>query len=77
MPLEHWFITARNAGWKNFADIKRDFKSVDSVGNQRYIFNIKGKNYKLVVVMQFLHGYIYIRFVGTHAEYARINCKTI
>jgi mRNA interferase HigB len=77
VPLEHWYKTSRNAKWKCFADVKKDFKNVDSVGNQRYVFNIKGNNYRLVVVIQFAHGYIYIRFVGTHAEYDKIDCKTI
>ena len=77
VPLNHWFKTAKRAKWKCFADIKNDFNSVDSIGNQRYVFNIKGNTYRLVVVIQFVHGYIFIRFVGTHAEYDKIDCKTI
>jgi mRNA interferase HigB len=77
VPLEEWFQTAKNAKWKCFADIKNNFNSVDSIGNQRYVFNIKGNDYRLVAVIQFAHGYIYIRFVGTHAEYDKIDCKTI
>lgn len=77
VPLNHWFKTAKRAKWKCFADIKKDFNSVDNIGNQRYVFNIKGNTYRLVVVVQFVHGYIYIRFVGTHAEYDKIDCKTI
>jgi mRNA interferase HigB len=77
VPLNHWFRTAKNAKWKCFADIKKDFNSVDSIGNQRYVFNIKGNAYRLVVVIQFVHGYIFIRFVGSHTEYDKIDCKTI
>lgn len=77
IPLEYWFKTAKKAKWKCFADIKKDFNSVDSIGSLRYIFNIKGNDYRLVVVIEFVHGYIYIRFVGTHAEYDKIDCKTI
>lgn len=77
VPLNHWFKTAKRAKWKCFADIKKDFNSVDNIGNQRYVFNIKGNTYRLVVVIQFVHEYIYIRFVGTHAEYDKIDCKTI
>lgn len=77
VPLENWFKTAKRAKWRCFADIKKDFNSVDSIGNQRYIFNIKGNDYRLVVVIQFVHGYIYIRFVGTHADYDKIDSKTI
>ena len=77
IPLEHWFKTAKKAKWKCFADIKNDFNNVDSIGSQRYIFNIKGNDYRLVVVIQFVHEYIFIRFIGTHAEYDKTDCKTI
>jgi len=77
VALQQWYQTAKAAKWKCFADIKEDYNSADSIGNQRYIFNIKGNNYRLVVVIQFVHQYIFIRFVGTHAQYDKINCKTI
>ena len=77
VPLENWYQTAKKAKWKCFADIKKDFVSVDSVGSQRYIFNIKGNDYRLVVVIQFVHGYIFVRFVGTNTAYDKIDCKTI
>jgi mRNA interferase HigB len=77
IPLKSWYKTAKKAKWKCFADIKKDFNSVDIIGNQRFIFNISGNNYRLVVVIQFIHGYIYIRFLGTHAEYDKIDCQTI
>ncbi len=75
--LEHWYEVAQNADWKNFTDIKRDFNSVDSIGNQRYVFNIKGNHFRLVVVIKFSIGRIFIRFVGTHKEYDKIDCLTI
>lgn len=75
--LENWYEIAENAQWKNFADIKADFSSVDSVGNQHYVFNIRGNKYRLVVVMKLTIGYIYIRFVGTHKEYDKIDASTI
>ena len=56
------------ADWKNFQDIKADFPATDYVGNQYYVFNIRGNRYRLVVVVKFTIGYIFIRFVGTHAE---------
>ena len=77
IALQHWYKTANAAKWKSFVDIKNDFNSVDSIGNQRYIFNIKGNKYRLVVVIQFAHQYIYIRFVGSHAQYDKIDCNTI
>lgn len=77
IALQQWYKTANTAQWKCFADIKKDYNSVDNIGNQRYIFNIKGNNYRLVVVIQFAHQYIYIRFVGTHTQYDKIDCNTI
>ena len=77
VPMENWYITAKNAKWKCFADIKKDFNSVDSIGKQRFIFNIRGNDFRLVVVIQFVHGYIYIRFAETHAEYDKIDSNTI
>lgn len=73
VALEDWFTKTSKANWTCFADVKRTFNSVDNVGNQHYIFNIKGNDYRLVVVIQFTPKRVYIRFVGTHAEYDRIN----
>ncbi len=67
----------KNSHWKCFADIKKDFNSVDSVGNQHYVFNIKGNHHRLVVVIKFTIQFVYIRFIGTHDEYDKIDCKNI
>lgn len=75
--LEQWYDTAERAAWRCSADIRRDFNSVDAIGGQRYVFNIKGNAFRLVVVVQFAIGRIYVRFVGTHAQYDRIDCKTV
>ena len=77
-PLEVWYKEASKATWANFADIKKTFNSVDSVGNQRYVFDIKGNDFRLVVVIKFTICTILIRFVGTHKEYDKIkNINTI
>lgn len=76
-PLQRWYEITEEAEWHNLSDIKVDFPSTDYVGNQHYVFNIKGNNYRLVVVIKFTIGYIYIRFVGTHKEYDKIDCSTI
>ena len=75
--MERWYQTVESAQWSSFSDIREDFGSVDSVGNQHYVFNIKGNKYRLVVVVKFLMGYVFIRFVGTHEEYDKIDAKTI
>ncbi len=77
IAIGQWYDTAKNAEWKCYADIKKDFNSVDSVGNQRYVFNIKGNTFRLVVIIHFKISRIYIRFIGTHAQYTKINCNTI
>lgn len=78
VALEDWFTKTSKANWSCFADVKRTFNSVDNVGNQHYVFNIKGNDYRLVVVIQFTPKRVYIRFVGTHKEYDKIsNIKTI
>lgn len=77
VALERWYDVAEKAEWHNFSDIKTDFSAVDNVGNQHYVFNIRGNRYRLVVVIKFVMGYIYIRFVGTHEEYDKIDCSTI
>lgn len=57
--------------------MKRTFNSVDSIGNQHYVFNIKGNDFRLIVVIKFTIRTVLIRFIGTHAEYDRIDAKNI
>ena len=77
VALERWYAIVENAQWNNFADIRADFPSADFVGNQHYVFNIRGNNYRLVVVIKFTIGRVFVRFVGTHTEYDEIDCSTI
>ena len=77
VALERWYDITEQAEWKNLSDIKVDFPSTDYVGNQRYVFNIKGNKYRLVVIVKFTISHVFIRFVGTHDEYNKINVKTI
>lgn len=75
--LEEWFQKTKQSKWTCFADVRRTFGSADSVGNQRYVFNVRGNNYRLVAVVKFTIQTVYIRFVGTHPEYDKIDVKTI
>ncbi len=75
--LEEWFKKTEDADWTTFEDIKHTFNSVDSVGNDRYVFNIKGNKFRLVALILFKWKVLYIRFVGTHSEYDDINCKNV
>lgn len=73
IALEDWYKKTSRAQWTCFDDIKRTFNTVSIVGNQHYVFNIKGNDFRLVVVIQFTPQRVYIRFVGTHAEYDKIS----
>lgn len=77
IALQRWYDIVEKAEWRNLSEIKVNFPSVDYVGNQHYVFNIKGNNYRLVVVIKFAMGYVFIRWVGTHADYDKIDCSTI
>lgn len=71
--IEEWFNKTEKANWESFADIKKTFNSVDAVGNQRFVFNIKGNDYRLVALIKFKIKMVYIRFIGTHKEYDNIK----
>ncbi|WP_258136989.1 type II toxin-antitoxin system HigB family toxin [Mucilaginibacter phenanthrenivorans] len=75
--LNTWYNIAKTADWNKLADIKKAFNNVDYVGNDRYVFNIKGDDFRLVAMMFFDKRTLYIRFVGTHSEYDKIDCSTI
>lgn len=75
--LIKWLNQVEAALWRHHADLKQMFPSADYVGNSRYVFNIRGNNYRLICVVVFFAGYVQIRFVGTHAQYDKIDCKNI
>lgn len=75
--LENWYHIACGAQWHSLADIRNDFRSVDYVGNQHYVFNIRRNHYRLVVVIKFSMGCIFVRYVGTHMEYEKIDVTKI
>ena len=70
--IQRWIDVVEDAEWKSHADLKLSFPSVDYVGNERYVFNIRGNRYRLIVVIVFIAGLISIDFIGTHAEYDKL-----
>lgn len=76
-PINEWYEKTKQANWASLKDIKATFNSVDYVGNDRYVFNIKGNKYRLVAMIFFDIRTLYIRFIDTHARYNKIDCKTI
>jgi len=75
--INDWYKKVSDAQWKHFADIKKDFNTVDYVGNDRYVFNLKGNKYRLISMIHFTTRTLYIRFIGTHAAYDKINASII
>lgn len=65
------------ADWSKPTDIKDMFRSADILANDRVVFNIGGNKYRLVVAVHYRGRRVYIRFVGTHAEYDRIDAATV
>ncbi len=76
-PLRAWYAEAKNARWNSPAEIKAIYRKVSILSNNRVVFNIKGNTYRLVVVVEYSKGKLFIRFVGTHAEYDRIDATKI
>ena len=77
IALNEWYLRTTKASWYNLSDLKRTFNSVDYVGNERFVFNIKGNQYRLVALIIFASQKVYIRFIGTHSEYNEIDCTSI
>ena len=75
--LESWYADTKQANWRTPSDIKSVYKNASFMPINRVIFNIKGNKYRLVAAVQFEYGIVYVRFVGTHKEYDRIDATTI
>ena len=73
VAMQDWYKRAQKADWDNFADVKNTFNSVDNVGNSRYVFNVKGNNYRIVAIIRFVWKRVLIRWVGTHKDYDKIK----
>ncbi len=76
-PLRAWFAEATAAIWKSPEDVKSIYRNGSIIANNRVIFNIKGNNYRLIVHIRYDIGIIFIRFVGTHQEYDKIDAVNI
>lgn len=75
--LKTWYDTAKNSDWKTPNDVKNTYANASILKNERIIFNIKGNDYRLVTKFNFEKSWIFIRFIGTHAEYDKINANSI
>lgn len=75
--LRSWYHDAKNSDWKNSNELKQHYKHASIVGEGKVVFNIKGNKYRLVVSIDYEFKVIFIRFIGTHQQYDKIDAKTI
>ena len=75
--LKAWTEEARSSSWRTPQEIKDRYRSASFVGRSRVVFNIKGNEYRLVVAVAYRFAAVYIKFIGTHAEYDAIDAETV
>ena len=76
-PLAAWYEHVKRVNWMTPKDVQRDYGDDVILPNNRAVFNIKGNDYRLVVEFHYKSGLAFIRFIGTHAEYSRIDATKI
>jgi mRNA interferase HigB len=72
-----WYRQALKADWRSPADVKREFGTASILRDGRVVFNIAGNKFRLVVWINYPYRVVYVRFIGTHAQYDRIDAQTI
>jgi mRNA interferase HigB len=75
--LRAWYTEARRANWRSPQDIKTAYRTASILRNNRIVFNVKGNTYRLVVAVKYEFQVVYIRFIGTHAEYDKIKAEEV
>ena len=77
MQFNRYLLGTVKANWATPAEVKADFKSASILKDGRVVFNIAGNKYRLVVWINYANNVVYIRFIGTHAQYDQIDAQTI
>jgi mRNA interferase HigB len=75
--LRVWYAQVDLADWGSWSDVKASYPTADYVGNDRYVFNIRSNHYRLIARIHFNIRTVYIRFIGTHAAYNKVNASTV
>ncbi|OQX79083.1 MAG: addiction module toxin RelE [Bacteroidetes bacterium 4484_249] len=75
--LRSWYHDVKNSDWRSSNELKQQYRNASIVGEGRVVFNIKGNSYRLVVSIDYEFQVLFIRFIGTHNQYDKINAKTI
>jgi len=75
--LNNWYKVVISCDWSNLDEIKQIFNTVDYVGNDRYVFNVLGNNYRIIAMIHFKVRTVYILFIGTHAAYNKVDAREV
>jgi mRNA interferase HigB len=75
--LRSWYHDVKTADWKNSNELKEQYKNASTIGDGRVVFNIKGNDYRLVVAIDYEFQVVFVRFIGTHKQYDKIDAKKI
>lgn len=76
-PLRAWHDEVSRSEWRSPADVKAQFGNASILKGRRVVFNIKGNHYRLVAALAYQTGLVFVKFVGTHAEYNGIDAETV
>ena len=76
-PLKSWYSETTKGRWKHPNDLKKEYAKASIIGDSRVVFNICGNKYRLIVKINYARQGVFIRFVGTHKEYDKINAEKI
>ena len=76
-PLRAWHDEACKAEWRQPADVKAVYRSASVLKNRRVVFNIRGNEYRLIVAIAYRVGVVYVKFIGTHAQYDAVDAETV
>jgi mRNA interferase HigB len=76
-PLLAWYREVEKEDWSEPAQVKAKYRNASILGGNRVVFNIKGNDYPLIVKINYPYRMLYVRFVGTHAEYDRVNAEEV
>jgi len=76
-PIKAWYQEARDADWATPHQVKAMYRNANVLGDNRIVFNIAGNKYRLIVKFNYPYRIGYVRFIGTHTEYDRINAEEV
>ena len=76
-PIMAWYRQVRNADWATPADLKREIGAASILKDGRAVFNIAGNKYRIVVWINYPYRVVYVRFIGTHRQYDKIDAQTV